>query len=156
MEPITAAIVTALSAGGAFVLDKTATEFIKDVYGRLKDRIEERFPDTRAGIEALVTEPTSTALQVVVEESLERERASYDIELRKLAKLLADLILDQPSEKAAAIGVDLGKLLRAKVTFADVTAADGATGVKIAEATDSILQFGNVTASNQSKSGKKA
>jgi hypothetical protein len=51
--------------------------------------------------------------------------------------------------------VDLGELDQADVTFGDVLAGKGATGVKIQKIAGGTVQFGDVTASVETESPKK-
>jgi hypothetical protein len=156
LEPVTAAIVTALSEGGMFVLKGVATEAVKSAYGALKARIQKQYPAADVSVAELEMEPSSKARQETVGEYLERERALTDPELVKLAQTVVVLIQQQPSDVARAIGVDLGEIEQASVTFGNVVTGKGATGVKIEKVAGGTLQFGNVTASVEPESPKKA
>lgn len=144
MEPITTAIVTALSTGAAFAAKETATAAIKDAYAGLKARIQGRY--SGASIELLEIQPTSKARQEVVGEDLERERASADPEVARLARELLGLIVKEGPDEARAIGVDIGALQNAHAQFEEVVARQGATGVKIDTVSGGELKFGKVSA----------
>jgi hypothetical protein len=153
MDPVTA-IVAVLSAGGALVLKEAATAAVRDAYSGLKTWIHGHYPGV--SIEQLEQQPASEARQKVVGEDLEREHASGDVELLKLAQTLIVLIQTQAPDVARSIGVDLSALDQANVTFGNVLAGKGATGVKIEKVSGGSLHFGDVTASTATDSLKKA
>ncbi len=154
VDPITAAIVTALSAGAALGLKDTAEAAIKDAYAGLKGWIQKHY--SSVSVDQLEKQPASKARQDVVGEDLERVGATGDQELLKLAQTLVDSIQKQAPEAARAIGVDLGTLDQASVTFKNVIAGQGATGVRIEKVTGGTLNFGDVTASSETDPAKKA
>jgi hypothetical protein len=147
VDPITTAIVTAVSTGAAFGGKEIAAQAVKDAYAGLKSWIKSHHPGV--SVEQLEEQPTSKARQDVMGEELEREGASKDTELAKLAQRLVELIQKQAPEIARSIGVDLGELNQANVTFGKVLAGKGATGVKIEKVTGSTLAFEDVTAASE-------
>jgi hypothetical protein len=149
---VTTAVVQALSVGGRFVLTETASEVVRDAYSALKSWIHDRYPGV--SLESLEKHPASQARREVVREDLEREGASEDTELVRLAQCLVDLVRSQP-DAARSIGVDLGVLDQADVTFGKVLAGKGATGVKIAKVIRGTLQFGDVSASSETDPPEK-
>ena len=156
MEPVTTAIVAALSSGGTFVFEKAATEAVKDAYAAVKVWIHDRYPDANVSVDQLEKQPASKARQEVVGEDLERAGASTDTKLVKLAQILVVLIRKQAPDVARSIGVDLGELDQANVTFGNVLAGKGAIGVKVDSVKGGSLQFGDVTASADPELPKKA
>ena len=155
MEFITTAIISALSAGAAFVGKEIASQALKDAYAGLKGWINSHYPGV--SIEQLEKHPTSKARQEVVGEDLEREGASEDTELVKLARSMVELIQKQPPDVARSIGVDLGALDQANVTFGNVLASSrDATGVKIDKVKGGTLSFQDVTAGSETDPSKKA
>ena len=155
MEPITTAIISALSTGAALGGKEIAAQALKDAYAGLKGWITSHYPDV--SVEQLEKQPTSKARQEVVGEDLEREGASADTELVKLAQTVVDLIQKQASpEIARSIGVDLGELDQANVTFGNVLASRDATGVKIDKVKGGTLSFQDVTAGSETDPSKKA
>jgi hypothetical protein len=152
MDPVTA-IVTALSGGGVFVLNEVASDALKDAYGGLKAWLKSHYP--RVSIDQLEEQPSSKARQAVVEEDLERAGASKDTDLVRLAQTVVVLIQKQGPDAARSIGVDLGTLYQANVTFGNVLAGKGATGVKIEKVSGGSLHFGDVTAPTEAESSKK-
>lgn len=155
MEPVTTAIVAALSAGGLFVLKEAASDAVKDAYGLLKAWVKKRYPNV--SVDQLDKQPASEARQAVVAEDLEREGASKDAELVKLAQSVVALIQQQGSDVARSIGVDVGKLDKAIVTLGNITVTGrGVTGVKMDHVSDSTLRIGNVSVSSESEPPKKA
>ena len=154
MEFITTAIISALSAGAAFVGKEIASQALKDAYAGLKGWINSHYPGV--SIEQLEKHPTSKARQEVVGEDLEREGASEDTELVKLARSMVELIQKQPPDVARSIGVDLGALDQANVTFGNVLVGSGATGVKVGQVTGGTLSFQDVTAGTETDPSKKA
>jgi hypothetical protein len=153
MEPITTAIVAALWSGAAFAGKETATAAIKDAYAALKTRIQRHY--SGVSIEQLESQPTSKARQEVVGEDLEREGASADPEVARLARELVGLIEQQAPDEARTIGVDMGALENAKAEFDEVLAGHGATGVKIDTVTGGELKFGKVRAGTQNEEDAK-
>lgn len=149
MEPI-AAVVAALSSGATFVLKGVATEAIKSAYGALKARIQKQHLVADSSVAQLELQPASKARQAVLAEDLERAGAATDSELVQLAQAVVVLIQQQSPEVARSIGVDLGELHQANVTFGNVVAGKNATGVKIAKVVGSTVQYGDVTASAES------
>jgi hypothetical protein len=153
MDPVTA-IVATLSAGGVFVLNEVATDAVKDAYSGLKAWLKNHYP--RVSVDQLEEQPASKARQAVVAEDLEREGASKDADLIRLAQTVVELIQKQGPDVARSIGVDLGTLDQANVTFGNVFAGKGETGVKIENVSGGSLVFGDVTASSETESPKKA
>jgi hypothetical protein len=154
VEPTTTAIVTALSTGAAFVAKEAATQAVKDAYNRLKRWLESHYKDV--SFEQLEAQPTSNARQEVVGRDLEREGASEDTELVNRARTVVQLVQEQALDVARSIGVDLGELHQANVTFGSVLAGKGATGVKVDEVTGGSVSFGDITAGLDMDSSKKA
>ena len=146
MDPVTA-IVAALSAGGVFVLKEVASEGVKDAYGELKARLKNHYPGV--SVDELEEQPASKARQAVVAEELEREEASKDTDLVRFAQTVVEMIQKQGRDVARSIGVDLGTLDQANVTFGNVLAGKGATGVKIEKVSGGSLVFGDVSASTE-------
>jgi hypothetical protein len=149
------AIVAALSSGGTFVLKEAATEAVKNAYAALKVWIHDRYPGANVSVDQLEQQPASKARQEVVGQDLEREGASTDAQLVKLAQTVVELIQTQSPDVARSIGVDLGELDQADVTFGNVLAGKSATGVNIQKIAGGTLQFGDVTASVETESPKK-
>ena len=149
------AIVSALSSGGMFVLEKAGAEAVKDAYGLLKAWVKKHYPSV--SVDQLEEQPKSEARQAVVAEDLEREGAFKDAELVKLAQTVVALIQQQGSDVARSIGVDVGKLDKANVSLGNVTVTGkGVTGVKMDHVSDSTLRIGDVSVSSESESSKKA
>jgi hypothetical protein len=155
LEPVTTAIVAALSSGGTFVLKEAATDTVKDAYGALKAWIQKHYSDAGVSVERLEKQPASKARQEVVGEDLERAGVATDAELVRLAKTVVELIQNQPPDVTRSIGVDLGTLDQANVTFGNVIAGKNATTVKIENVSGGTLRFGDVTASSETASPKK-
>jgi hypothetical protein len=105
MEPITAALVAAISAGAAAAGKEAATQAVKDAYAALKAWLHSHHPGV--SIDQLEQQPESKARQLVITEDLERARASGDTELVRLARTLVEVIQTQPPEVVRSIGVDL-------------------------------------------------
>jgi hypothetical protein len=150
------AIVAALSSGGTFVLEKAGTEVVKDAYGALKARIQKHYSDAGVSVERLEKQPASKARQEVVGEDLERAGVATDAELVRLAKTVVELIQNQPPDVTRSIGVDVGELAQANVTFGNVLAGKGAKAIRIEKVAGGMLRFGDVTASEETEPPKKA
>jgi hypothetical protein len=154
LEPITA-VVAALSSGAMFVLKGVATEAIKNAYAAVKTHIQKQQPVADPSVAQLELQPASKARQAVLSEDLERAGASTDSVLLQLAQAVVLLIQQQSPEVARSIGVDMGELDQANVTFGNVVAGKEATGVKIHRVAGGSVQFGDVTASGDAESAKK-
>jgi hypothetical protein len=111
LEPVTTAVVAALSSGATFVLKGVATEAIKSAVAALKTHIQKQHPVADLSVAQLELQPTSKARQAVLSEDLERAGASTDPELVQFAQVVVVLIQQSP-EVARSIGVDVGESTR--------------------------------------------
>ena len=99
MEPITAAIIAALTAGAASGLTEAAKKAISDGYSGLKALINKKFGgnrDVTDAIEKLQAKPESTGRQQTLAEELKTANASADSELVGAAQSLLELIKSLP------------------------------------------------------------
>src|SRR5829696_2820154 len=95
MDPITAAILAALTAGGGAV----AGHAMVDAYDGLKSALKRKFGDDSEVVKAVDTveeEPKSEWRQGMLKEKVERTGADQDPEIRKAAQELLDRVKQQP------------------------------------------------------------
>jgi hypothetical protein len=95
MDPITAAILAALTAGGGTV----AGHALVDAYNGLKSTLKRKFGDDSEVVKAVdivEEEPKSEWRQGMLKEKMERAGADQDPEVRKAAQELLDRVKQQP------------------------------------------------------------
>jgi hypothetical protein len=95
MDPITAAILAALSAGGGTV----AGHALVDAYNGLKSTLKRKFGEDSEVVKAVdivEEEPKSEWRQGMLKEKVERAGADQDPEVRKAAQELLDRVKQQP------------------------------------------------------------
>jgi hypothetical protein len=113
MDPITAAIIAALTAGAASGVTEVATKAISDGYSGLKSLIIKKFgskSDVTEAIEKLHAKPESPGRQQTLAEELKATNASADPELMGAAQSLLELIKalpqgDQHIQNAVGSGI---------------------------------------------------
>ena len=99
MDPITAAIVTALSAGAVAGITDTAKAAISDGYNKLKELLTKKHgkdSDVMQAIEKLEAKPESQGRQATLQEEMTAIKAEQDKEIIAAAKQI--LILMQPQQ----------------------------------------------------------
>lgn len=108
MDPITASILAAATAGIAAGVAGGATEVaqkaIVDAYNALKAKLTDKFGrsgDLAQAVESLEKNPESEGRQAVVREEIEATKAFDDPELQGLAKELLEALQSSPQGKAA-------------------------------------------------------
>jgi hypothetical protein len=95
MDPITAAILAALSAGGGTV----AGHALVDAYNGLKATLKRKFGDESEVVEAvdrLERDPESEGRKLTVKEEVEKAGVDQDPEVLKAAQELLDQVKQQP------------------------------------------------------------
>lgn len=112
MEPITASIVTALTAGATAGLKGFATDAVKDSYEGLKNLIVSRFHDAGPVIKTLEVNPDSKSEQTALADKL--RVASSDLQAKQAAALLLKALEELEKEPRAQAVFDFGKLRAAK------------------------------------------
>jgi hypothetical protein len=99
MDPITAAIVAALTAGAVSGLTKAGEQVISDAYGKLKELLGKKFGAKSKVVKAvkeLEANPKSEARKGVVQEEVATVKADKDVDLRTAAQALLKAIKSQP------------------------------------------------------------
>ncbi len=99
MDPITAAIVAALTAGAVSGATKVAEQAISDAYGKLKELLGKKFGAKSKVVKAvkeLETNPKSEARKAVVKEEVVAAKADKDADLLKAAQALLNAIKAKP------------------------------------------------------------
>ena len=99
MDPITAAIVAALAAGGLSGATKVAEQAISDAYSKLKELLGNKFGAKSKLVKAvkeLETNPKSEARKSVVMEEVTAAKANKDADLLKAAQTLLKVIKAKP------------------------------------------------------------
>lgn len=99
MDPITAAIVAALTAGAISGATKMAEQATSDAYGKLKELLGKRFGAKSKIVKAvkeLEANPKSEARKAVVKEEVIAANADKDTDLLKAAQALLKAIKAKP------------------------------------------------------------
>ena len=111
MEPVTTAIVAAVSAGVAGGTKEVVGKAISDTYNKLKGVLQEKFgaaSDLVEAVDKLEKKPDSSARVQMVQEEVVASRANEIPEVLKAAHTLLDQIKDQPGGEQhiqTAIGI---------------------------------------------------
>ena len=98
MDPITAAIVAALSAGVLGGLTEASKTAISDAYGKLKVLLTKKFGGESEVIHAVnevEAKPDSTGRKVMLQEEIAAVKADQDQEIIRLAQALLTLVTTQ-------------------------------------------------------------
>lgn len=99
MDPITAAIVAALSAGALSGLTDTAKKVIGDAYDGLKALLKKKFgtqSEVVKSVENLEAKPESPSRQGMLKEEVQAVQADQDPDLLQAAHTLLEQIKAQP------------------------------------------------------------
>lgn len=99
MDPITTAIVAAITAGAVSGLSKASEQIIVDAYGKLKEMLGKKFGAQSKVVKAvkeLEANPKSTARKEVLKEEVAIARADQDAALLKIAHELLKVIKNDP------------------------------------------------------------
>ena len=99
MDPITAAIVSALAVGIGAGAAKVAEQAIADSYNALKSALMKKHgedSDVIEAVEKLEAKPNSTGRQTTLQEEIKASKADQDPELIKAAKALLAKIKKLP------------------------------------------------------------
>ena len=101
MDPITAAIVAAISAGALTSLTQASTSALTDAYGKLKALLVKKFgheSDVVQAVEQVEAKPTSQARTALLDEEVTAVKADQDSELLQLAQALQQVIQSSPGQ----------------------------------------------------------
>jgi len=107
MDPITTAIVAALTAGiagAASSATEVGKKVIVDAYDALKAALKKKFGDDGdlvEAVEALEKKPESTGRQTTVQEEVAAANVADDPELKQLAQALIEALQSTPEGKKA-------------------------------------------------------
>jgi hypothetical protein len=99
MDPITAAIVAALSAGALSGLTEASKTAIADGYGRLKVLLSKKFggnSDVLHAVEQVETKPDSAGRKATLQEEVAAVQADQDLDLLQAAQALLQLLQASP------------------------------------------------------------
>ncbi len=113
MEPISTAVITALTLGASAGLTETAKKSVTDSYSALKSLIQNKFgqqTDVGRALNNLEAQPHSAGRQQTFAEELESARASADPELlaasEALRAMVAELVRpEQHAQMASGMGI---------------------------------------------------
>jgi len=95
MDPITAAIVAALSAGAISGLTETSKTAITDAYARLKTLLTKKFgseSEVVHAVDAVEAKPESAGRQATLQEEVAAAKADQDQEVLHAAQALLQLL----------------------------------------------------------------
>ncbi len=137
MEPITTAIVAAVTAGAAAGATKVGENVLVDAYTGIKALITKKFgkksEDVADAIERVEKRPDSEGRKATLQEELVRVGADQDPEVLHAAKLLTTAVQEYVTHTGVT-GVDLEKMKAAALKIEDVIAVGArSTGVKAKE-----------------------
>jgi hypothetical protein len=109
MDPVTSGIVAALVAGATAAASETASQAVKDAYQGLKKVLVDVYKLASASL--LEKKPSDESFQKAVETELASQPAiaSNQAVLEK-TKLVQEALKQEPPERLAAWGVDVGLL----------------------------------------------
>jgi hypothetical protein len=99
MDPITAAILAALSAGVITGAGKVAENALVDAYNGLKATLKRKFGDDSEVVEAvdkLEGDPESEGRKLTLKEEVEKAGVDQDPEVQQAAQELLDRVKQQP------------------------------------------------------------
>ena len=91
MDPITTAIVAAVTAGAATGMKKVGVQLVTDAYAKLKEVLGKKFGSKSKVVKAvkeLEANPRSAARREVLKEEVAAAKADHDQELLKIARSL--------------------------------------------------------------------
>ena len=111
MDPITAAIIAAATAGAASGLTDTAKTAIADAYGGLKALLTRRLggqSDVVKAMEGVEKKPDSDSRKGVLEEEVKAAHADADPELLKAAQALAQIVAQHGSTVQSVANTQIG------------------------------------------------
>lgn len=100
MDPITLAIVTAISVGVVAGSEKVAEKVVVDAYEGLKNIIQRKFggdSEIIKTIEGLEARPNSEARRITLKEEIELTKSNDDPEIAAKAQELLEKIKQQPN-----------------------------------------------------------
>jgi Het-E N-terminal domain len=95
MDPITTAIVAALSTGAISGLTEVTKTAIGDAYGRLKELLSRKFgndSDVLHAVEQVETKPDSAGRKTTMQEEIAAVKADQDQDVLQAAQALLQLI----------------------------------------------------------------
>lgn len=123
VDPVTAAVVAAISVGAAAGVTDTAAQVIKDAYAQLTSLLSRRY--SGINVSGLERRPDSEAKRASLAEDLAEAGANHDAELGEAAAAVLKAVHDHAPQ--AATGVDVDGLRAQALNIADVASAgDGA------------------------------
>ncbi|MFC8383777.1 hypothetical protein [Nocardia sp. NPDC057272] len=125
MEPVTAAVVSAIAAGAVAGVGETATQAVKDAYAGLKNLICRKYPGVN--VSGLERKPDSEKKKASLAEDLADVGADGDIELGTAAAAVLEAVRAYAPQ--VVTGVDVSGLVAAALTISDV--ASTGHGVQI-------------------------
>ncbi len=99
MDPITAAIVAALTLGVTSGITETSKKAVSDAYEALKGLLKKKFgheSEVMKSVERLEIKPDSTGRQATLQEEVTTAHAEQDPDILKAAQTLLNLISSQP------------------------------------------------------------
>ena len=113
MDPITAAIVAAISAGALGGLTEVSKTALTDAYGKLKALLVKKFgheSDVVQAVEQVEAKPASQARQAMLAEEVAAVQADHDAELLQIAQAVLQA-LQSSSENAGHMQTATGNYI---------------------------------------------
>lgn len=143
MDPVSI-VVSALVVGMAAGLKPTAEQAVKDAYQGLKTIIQDKY---KIHLESLEKKPGSKTQQDAVREEITDAKVAEDAEVIDKATAVVEAVDRAAPETAKTVGVNLIDVKAGIVTFKNIHAQTGGTGVNVERGEFKELNFGNVDAS---------
>lgn len=103
MDPITAAIVAAISAGAVGGLTEMSKTILTETYSRLKDLLIKKLgkeSEVVQAVEQVEAKPGSQARQALLAEEMAAAQADQDSELQEVARALQQALDSKPGHTA--------------------------------------------------------
>ena len=145
MDPITAAIVAAISAGALGGLTEVSKTALTDAYGKLKALLVKKFgheSDVVQAVEQVEAKPASQARQALLAEEVAAVRADHDADLLQIAQAVLQA-LQSSSEYARHIQMATGNYI-AQADRGSQASVQIGTGKLTEGWTDFALKGGNL------------
>ena len=129
MDPITTAVIAAITAGVTGGITDTGKKVIVDAYEALKIMLKKKFggeSDLIKSIEGLETKPESTGRREMLKEEVIATRAEQDLDILQAAQDLLDKLSVQPGGEQHiqnAIGSNIAQADRGSTATVRITHA---------------------------------
>jgi hypothetical protein len=129
MDPISI-IITAIVLGAAAGLKPVTEQTIRDAYNGLKRLTQDKYADTRTGIDLLEKEPKSKSYHAAVHEMFSQAGLAQDDGVLLKAKSVLDAVAEHAPETTEVVGVKLEDVRGASLTIVDIISRGSGVDLK--------------------------